>query len=376
MTGKKPLMKEERFLYCFLQRVPGALTEQFDPETSTVSSSALSSLPEGSVEPLTAKGLNGGLETVCYRDLVAVASRWEGKDLDDKGVFGEYSQRYQQVNLSLMKEGTVVVPFRFGSIASSCEEIEDLMARVYVQVQAAMERLRGKVELVVQLFWDVKAVLQELKAEPCIQRALNEPAQDRLKVGKMLFQLAEARRLALTSEVHKRLAPLSQGAWDGTCKGEEMIMNRSYLVERQKEPLFDQAVDKLQEDYQGRLSFKYIGPLPPYSFVDIEFNKGNFEVIERARGVLGLPERATLQGIKSNFRRLSALYHPDAHPGGLDLKAVEKFKEVVKAFQTLTAYAGSCKELLGKEPLEYSFIREDVESIFLSRDRSALRKNL
>lgn len=357
-------MKEERFLYCFLQRVPGAFPEQSCSERS-----------EPICPELTIEGLNGKLETVCYNDLVAVTSRWEGKDLDGKEVFSEYSQRYQQVNLSLMKEGTIV-PFRFGSIAGSRNEIEDLMARVYVQVKASMERLRGKVELVVQLFWDVKAVLQELKDEPCIQGALNGPAPDRLKVGRTLFQLAEARRLALVSEIHRRLAPLYAGAWDGTCRGEEMIMNRSYLVERSKELLFDQALDKLQEDYLGRLSFKYIGPLPPYSFADIEFNKSNFEVIERARCVLDLPEKATLHEIKSNFRKLSSLYHPDAHPRGLDLKAIEKFKEVVKAYQTIMAYSGSYKELLDKEPFEYSFLREDVENIFLSRDRSALRKNL
>lgn len=349
-------MKEERFLYCFFQKSPGTFLEQSAPE-------------------VIAEDLDGELETVCYQDIVAVASKWEGEDLDNEAVFKEHSQRYQQVNLHLMKEG-IVVPFRFGTIAGSRQDVEDLMARVYVQVKAAIERLTGKVELVVQLFWDLNAVLQGLKAEPHIQDALNKPAVNILKVGEMLFQLAKSSRQTLVSEVHRRLAPTSVGAWDGTCKGEEMIMNRSYLVEKQKEPLFDQTLDKLQGEYLGRLSFKCIGPLPPYSFVDIEFNKGNFEVINRARIALGLSERATLQEIRSAFRRLSSLYHPDAQPGKVDLKAVERFKEVVKAYQTLMAYSEGCKELLGKEPSEYSFLREDVEGLFLSRDRSALRKNL
>ena len=48
-----------------------------------------------------------------------------------------------------------------------------------------------------------------------------------------------------------------------------MIMNAAFLVDRAREKEFDSCVEELGVHYGDRIEFKYVGPVPPYSFVNI-----------------------------------------------------------------------------------------------------------
>jgi hypothetical protein len=185
-----------------------------------------------------------------------------------------------------------------------------------------------------------------------------------LEVGRRLFEAAEARRQGFVEAIHAQLSPLAGGFADGPRQGEAMILNRSYLVEKAREPLFDEAMNRLGATYEGNLTFRYVGPLPAYSFANVVFTQGNFALVERARMVLRLPEHASLKRIKAAYRWLMRMYHPDRNPG--DSWAEERCKEVVQAYQILDAYCqsyGSSRE--GEAIAEYSFAREKVERVFI-----------
>jgi hypothetical protein len=51
--------------------------------------------------------------------------------------------------------------------------------------------------------------------------------------------------------------------------GDKMIMNAAFLVERERADNFDQKVQEIAQRYEGKLSFRYTGPWPPYNFVTI-----------------------------------------------------------------------------------------------------------
>jgi hypothetical protein len=141
-------------------------------------------------------------------------------------------------------------------------------------------------------------------------------------------------------------------------ESEEMIFDCSYLVEREKETSFDEAVNCIASQYEGTITFKCIGPLPPYSFARLEIAQGNFEVVDEARKALGLAERSSLEEIKASYRRLSLMHHPDRNPA--DPSAVERFKNVTRAYEILEAYC-EANRWLGEGGM-YSFTRDDVES--------------
>jgi len=53
-----------------------------------------------------------------------------------------------------------------------------------------------------------------------------------------------------------------------------MVLNGAFLVDAAKESDFDEAVQSLDQDFGDRLMFKYVGPVPPYNFVNIVVNWG------------------------------------------------------------------------------------------------------
>jgi len=46
-------------------------------------------------------------------------------------------------------------------------------------------------------------------------------------------------------------------------------MNAAFLVERERAELFDRRVQEIAQRHEGKLSFRYTGPWPPYNFVTI-----------------------------------------------------------------------------------------------------------
>ena len=50
--------------------------------------------------------------------------------------------------------------------------------------------------------------------------------------------------------------------------------------------------------------------------------------------ILGIAREATLEEIRSTYRRLALKYHPDKNPG--DKEAEERFKQISEAYQVLS----------------------------------------
>ena len=306
------------------------------------------------------------LSAVHYADIAAVA-----REVDERGVealetsdecLKDWLTVYQQTNVNIFRRYTML-PLRFGIMVDRKEETEDFLASSYIHIKWALDKLRGKAEFAVQLSWDLNAVLQEIGLDKQWQKKAAEsidPA-DRIAVGRLLFEAAEARKKQIVSSVHSKLSPVSLDSSEGRSADESIIMNRSYLVELTAEDSFDEAMADLGRENESYLSFKYVGPMPPYSFTPIEFKRGNFELINKARKKLLLPERARLKDIKSVYRNLCLKYHPDKNSG--DQRASERFKQIDEAYRILEMYCHSC------EGTEFSFRKCDVEDVFVVNRR-------
>jgi hypothetical protein len=55
-----------------------------------------------------------------------------------------------------------------------------------------------------------------------------------------------------------------------------MIINAAFLVEKAFEASFDQKVNELADQYADKMTLKYVGTLPPFNFVNIEINTGDY----------------------------------------------------------------------------------------------------
>jgi hypothetical protein len=80
-------------------------------------------------------------------------------------------------------------------------------------------------------------------------------------------------------EIYDELRDAAIASRSNKVIGDRMIMNAAFLVERDRAELFDKKVQEIAKRYEGKLSFKYTGPWPPYNFVTIRLQ------LERGAGV-------------------------------------------------------------------------------------------
>lgn len=307
-------------------------------------------------------GLNdAALAVVGYGDLAAVISTIDVDQLTagDAAWLKAALVRYQQVNAALWQHHTLV-PLRFGVTARNEEQVQEVLSKVYLHLRALLARLRGKAELVVQALWDLPKLVQEMRQQ------MGE-AEDRMaavEVGGKLFEAAEVRRTTYVTAIDTQLSPLAEDFADAPCQGDMMILNRSYLVDRDRQPLFDDTMQRLGEHYANHVTFRYIGPLAPSSFANVKLTQGNFALVDQARRTLQLGETATLEQIKVAYRRQLYAHHPDRNPG--DPRADERCKTAIAAYDTLSAYCISCQHpAIDGVPTTYRFSPEAVERVFI-----------
>lgn len=333
--------REGRFIYCFTER---------------------------GEEAYSFTGLEGAkVEIISYGGIAGVVSSLKTTRFDEmeKGAQRESVLKHLEVNSRIFSTCTVV-PVRFGTIADDPCQVKELLQKIYLQVRAALKRLERKVEMVVRASWDLHAVLQEAKSEIEIENSGAADIQQKIAVGRRVFEAVDKRKKAIINTIHNRLHLVAADFTVGRPDGEEMIFDHSYLVEREKEALFEEAVNLLANEYGRGLSFKYIGPLPPYSFTRLEVTQGNFELVDEARKTLGLPEKSSLEQIKACYRGLSLAHHPDRNPD--DPRAEQRFRNIARAYEILEAYCENNPWL--EEDRIYSFLRDEVESAVMVRSGS------
>jgi hypothetical protein len=130
------------------------------------------------------------------------------------------------------------------------------------------------------------------------------------------------------------------------------------LIRREEEGQFDQALERLSALFEGRLRFRRVGPLPPYSFATVEVESLDADALGQARGVLELGDSASLAEVKAAYRRLVRANHPDRNAGP---EAGEKIKQVTAACELLERYATNYRH--GFSPAEEGVSLVHVRSL-------------
>ncbi|PSQ09208.1 protein gvpF [Halobacteriales archaeon QS_5_70_15] len=74
---------------------------------------------------------------------------------------------------------------------------------------------------------------------------------------------------AIREDVEAELDPLSVRVSDDDQFSDRLVLNRSYLVEREDREAFDDAVARIRDAHE-EVTVQYTGPWAPYNFVDIE----------------------------------------------------------------------------------------------------------
>jgi len=282
--------------------------------------------------------------TIIYLDLAAVVSDSLPAPLATfpKEEIVRYLFAHQAVIERIMREHTII-PLKFGTTAGSAEEVKGILEKGYPKFKDALEAMEGKVEFDVVAIWNKDSVFKDISQEEEIIRFKQSlgpqpSAEDRVKLGRMVEGFLSKKKELLAPEIIAALAEVSEDFRLHDTLDATMIINTAFLIQKAGQEAFDQRLDEIDRTYDGRLNFRQVGPLPPYSFGTVEVKKADLEEIVRASKILGLSQEATLSQIKEAYWNLSSECHPDKHPG--DVAVRKRFEDVSWAYQLLAEYCG------------------------------------
>jgi hypothetical protein len=215
------------------------------------------------------------VETISYGQLSAVIS---SVPLGKYELSKENLLAHQRVLERVMSEYTLL-PVKFYTVGANAEEIRRMVEQQYRKLLFLLRDLEGKVELGVKAAWrDMREVLREVaKAHTEIRRLTDKTAArpsrptyaQRIAIGEMVEAALEARRAGEAEEILIGLRRLAVDHRLNRTIGERMLLNAAFLVDRAREPEFDGEVDRLDHRHGGQIKFTYVGPVPPYNFVNI-----------------------------------------------------------------------------------------------------------
>jgi hypothetical protein len=172
-----------------------------------------------------------------------------------------------------------VLPVAFGTVAESDQQVQErLLHGAADELHRALEAVRGRIELELKVLWNEERVFADIVAENDDMRALRdslagqppEATRDgRIRLGELVAAALQRKSEAEAAALLEALKPLAVETRVNNNLGDMMLLNAAFLVDKSQEQAFDAKVQALGEAQAGRQIFQYVGPLPPYNFVDI-----------------------------------------------------------------------------------------------------------
>jgi hypothetical protein len=179
-------------------------------------------------------------------------------------------------------KSATVLPVRFGTVMDGDTAVRaDLLAPNAERLAEQLRDLAGRVQLNVKGDYDEQGLLREIvKASPTLA-ALRERVgsipeaagyYDRIRMGELVAAEINSRRQQDEGLALARLEPLAVAASAEPVGSEAGAFNLAFLVEADAVDAFSEAVGSLRAELGERVTLRYVGPLPPYSFADTDLS--------------------------------------------------------------------------------------------------------
>lgn len=256
-----------------------------------------------------------------------------------------------QATLEMVMKRFFVLPFKFGTTVRDEAELDEILRKGESFLLSLEGKVKDCVEIDVVATWEVPKILQEIsEGDPEIAACKQEMAHglgDRAFVGMLLANALKRRADEWRQRITKSLRSHARDSAEHDLLNDQMVLNSSFLIQRREEEFFH-AVEEIDLSFGGKLNFKCVGPLPPYSFATVILKRFDPEEIQGAANVLGLNGKAELTLVKKVYKELSRQCHPDTDPN----LSAEKFEELNRAYELLADYCKDGPRSLAGEAIE------------------------
>ena len=220
-------------------------------------------------------GRGDDVYTVHYKDLAAVVSR---TPLVVHDPTRENMLAHAHVNEVIIEDGFTPVPMSFGTLFKTERDIVEFLEDTYDALRDVLAKMKDKLEFGLRVNWAREEVLAEIERDDDgIRRLKEEIAKSqqastyfaRMQLGRLVEQALAHKSETYVRDIYDYLREAAIASRSNKPIGDKMILNAAFLVHRDRAATFDQKVQEIAQRYEGKLSFRYTGPWPPYNFVTI-----------------------------------------------------------------------------------------------------------
>ena len=225
-----------------------------------------------------AEGIDGPVRTITDGELAALVSELAPEHVPGRR---EDIDAHRRV-LGLANEFTTTVPMRFGIVMDGEDLVREKLLHEYAdQLAPLLHKLDGHVQMTVRAYYAEDALLASVVSandEIARRRAALEgrpeieTRDERIQLGEMIAQAVDEHRSGDEQALLERLAPLADEVRVDPPGSERVALNAHLLVRSDRRTELDETVAELGRILDGVLAIRYIGPLPAYSFADLELD--------------------------------------------------------------------------------------------------------
>jgi Gas vesicle synthesis protein GvpL/GvpF len=210
---------------------------------------------------------------VVHGDLAAVVSEIDA----DARVRRNDLLAHARVLETLIEDATVL-PMRFGVIVETeVEAARNVLQAGNGRLTTLLDSFDGLVQLTVKAHHDQDQALRHLLRERPELRELRDQAavspgsyHSQLRLGEAIAVGLDVLADADATMLSEQLSGLAERIVLEEVTGKNQILDAALLVQRGARTRTDEGIARLSRTLPDRLRLRYIGPLPPYSFVDGE----------------------------------------------------------------------------------------------------------
>jgi len=215
------------------------------------------------------------VSTIGYNDISAVIS---SSPMTKYVINRENMTTHERVIEEIMKDYTVL-PVRFCTIATSAEEIRSLLRKRYSEFKGLLRDMDNKVETGLKVLWkDMDRIFKKIVEDNKEIKKLKNKSEGKsakidntakIVLGKAVKEALDKKKADEAWGILNNFKRTHVDVKENNLFGDSMFLNAAFLIDRSREKEFDFLVEDLVKKHDDRMAFKYIGPAPPFNFVNI-----------------------------------------------------------------------------------------------------------
>ena len=215
----------------------------------------------------------GEIFTVNYKDISAVVSEGEIKQYRPTR---KNNMRHELTVEKVMSEYSVL-PFRFGIVSNNYAAVMKLLEEKYEEFSELLKKNNNKIEMGIKVSHsNMDELLSEIgDSNPKILK-LKKEKMDISKNQTMIIEVGKIIEKEVNSifndykyDIFSTISEFANESIINENLSNEMILNAAFLIDKDQESYLDNLLEELDRKYDNKLHFKYVGPFPPYNFVNL-----------------------------------------------------------------------------------------------------------